>query len=440
MEQVDVGGKPLPDIHYRWQAEESDWQRREETLPNASRKASADHDTNGNSASDFPTSLARLISEHLSAAPANTSESTSRVMASLLDTIHTLQSQVDSLGLKLKTDRTQLEDDLPQGRSPHFRVLHRVFCDKIDHCHNKVVYKDQPRFERDIGWGTDEVLRGSEPIYNVQTYLGQTPALHFVVFKEYMCSHDHEGKDNSEQKRTYETDTISHRKERMRILSPYLQKTLLNAAHPDSRGSMKPTINVCEMDAPYDFLFHHHQTLISMAKEDNTSQAILEPLLTFLADNYVAEFNEAKEQFNQGLTSTMNLGKLFHPNQIIIARNSRTGAIRGGIISRCQSLESGGIFVGGWSWKYDGFDLTRTQWTGFMPALPVEPIPILDLAIYPFEFATGGEKQRLEQRGNKFWSMREQTYASYSGWDVARSRSYVSFMLLLMGKTSRLTT
>lgn len=438
MKPVDLDGDILTDGHYPLQRGEADLQGKKHTLHDATRKASAVHDTNCNSARDFPTSLAFLVNQHLNAGPTDIPMGTSRVMASLLDTIHILQGQVDSLGKRFKTDRAQFEDDPPRSQNPHFQVLHRVFCDKTDHCHNRVVYRDQPRFERDIGWGSDEVLRGSEPIYNVESYLNQSPATRFVVFQEHRCIHGQKSKDTLDENRTHETNTISHRAERMWILLPELQKALLDAMQPDPRGRMRHTPQFSMMDAPYDFLFHHHQQLISMAENDSAYKVALEPLLRFLADNYQAEFDGAKEQFNQGLVSTKNLGKLFHPNQIIIARNSKTRAARGGIISLCDSLESGGISLRGWSWKYDGLDLIRTRWKGSMGAPAVEPIPVLDLPIYPFDFATDEEKQHLENRGKKFWSMREKAYASYSGWDAHRRQSYVSSMPLLIKATSKL--
>ncbi|KAK5191041.1 hypothetical protein LTR92_009253 [Exophiala xenobiotica] len=161
-----------------------------------------------------------------------------------------------------------------------------------------------------------------------------------------------------------------------------------------------------------------------MAEESSPNKEILDPLLTFLANNYQAEYDDARKIFSQGLVSSLHLGKLFRPNQIMIARNTETQAVRGGVLSLCTSLETGDILLRGWGWKYDGAQLTRTHWKGYVGALSDEPSPILDLTIYPLDFATEEQKEILALRGKQFWNTRGQTYVSYKGWDAHRKRYY----------------
>ncbi|KAK5265291.1 hypothetical protein LTR96_009193 [Exophiala xenobiotica] len=161
-----------------------------------------------------------------------------------------------------------------------------------------------------------------------------------------------------------------------------------------------------------------------MAEESSPNKEIQDPLLTFLANNYQAEYDDARKIFSQGLVSSLHLGKLFRPNQIIIARNAETQAVRGGVLSLCTSLETGDILLRGWGWKYDGAQLTRTHWKGYVGALSDEPSPILDLTIYPLDFATEEQKEFLALRGKQFWNTRGQTYVSYKGWDAHRKRYY----------------
>jgi hypothetical protein len=99
-----------------------------------------------------------------------------------------------------------------------------------------------------------------------------------------------------------------------------------------------------EMDAPYTFLFDNYLELVKMTKTD----PVLQPLVAFLVDNYKAEYEGAKNLFNNGLVLVLHIGKLFHPNTIVIARNEETGVARAGILSDCALTEAGGVTLRGW--------------------------------------------------------------------------------------------
>jgi hypothetical protein len=158
---------------------------------------------------DFATSLQLLVSQHLETNANDSPQSTSRVMKSLIDAIHVLQDQVDALGKGLKEDKSQPAPELQSRQQRQFIILHRVFCNKAEHCHNKVVYQDQPTYDNNSGWGFDEILKGSIPIFNMGTYLSQRLDVHFVVFKEHTCAVSHLGARQDNHQETSDTGSIS---------------------------------------------------------------------------------------------------------------------------------------------------------------------------------------------------------------------------------------
>jgi hypothetical protein len=377
---------------------------------------------------DFAASLQLLVSQQLESNATDTAQSTSRVMKSLLDAIHVLQDQVDALGKSLKEDES-LPSSGPQTRQqPPFVTLHRVFCDKADHCHNKVVYEDQPAYDDDCGWGFDEILKGTIPIFNVGTYLSQRPSIHFVIFKEYACAVGHFDPKPDEHQATRDVGSISEKAERMWIVSRLLRDAIRKVAKFEPYSEFPLLANVKEMDAPYDFFFHHYQRLVELAETDQTYEQALAALLSFLKQNYGAEYAGAKNMFNKGCVSAIHLSKLFQPGGIVVGCYPRTGGMKAGILSDCIPTKVGGVRLRGWRWGYDGTRLFRIVWGATIDAfvLPVEESPITDLAIYPLEFTPDWVIKHIEARGRKFWYMRIQRYASYSGRDSRGKHHAVS--------------
>lgn len=368
---------------------------------------------------EFETSLKRLISQHTTVAlgdPSKKERSATWMMKSLLGMIHLLQDEVDKLGKSFEQGHAlppRAEPKLLQA-DQRYLVLHRVFCDKADHCHNKVVYEDKPAFDNDRGWGFDQFLRGNVPIFSVGTLLSQRPTVHFVVFKEYSCSSGNLVAWQEPSQELRGPDHISARRERICIVSRTLHEALVKVARFQPYSRVPSLANAKEMDAPYPFLFYHQEALRDLAGADATYQESLEVLLAYLSENYEGDYSEAREMFSRGMVSSRHLGKLFQPGRLVVAgrRPKSTSPVIAGVATHCELSAEGGVSLEGWRWSYNGTRLERVHWSACIDAISEEPSLISDLAICPLEFAPAAVVKVLETRGRKFWDMRYHKYCA----------------------------
>ncbi|KAF2803548.1 uncharacterized protein BDZ99DRAFT_526473 [Mytilinidion resinicola] len=180
-------------------------------------------------------------------------------------------------------------------------------------------------------------------------------------------------------------------------------------------------VNVKEMDAPYNSLFHHEQELRRLAETNPDYKAVVCPLITFLEQHYRMEYDEAEDTFNQGLVSALHLGKLFKPSDIVVARHPQTGVVS--------------VSLRGWCWGNDGKQLLRVPWISTVEMPPgaeaTQVVPIAKLTIYPFRFASPEDQQQLRWRGKKYWRARESYYSEYTGRDADGQRSYARSRLMV---------
>jgi hypothetical protein len=387
---------------------------------------------------DFATSLDDLVEQHLKA-ESKAESSSSRLIASLLEVVHVLQGRIDALGLALKEDNQQIESSTTQEAASTptgYLVLHRVFCDSQDHCHNGVVYEDEPQISNNLGWGVDEVLRGNQPIFNVETYLSQRSGIHFIVFKEYVCGTGQSlqmkpdsGNDNEN------VQIISERKERLWVITRPLHQALVEVIGMDPYNTTALAANVREMDAPYTSLFHHQEELRQTAESHPNSayEAAVAALVSFIEQNYRVEYDEAQQMFQKGLVSVLHLDKLFKPNDIVVARKVDERSIRAGVLTSYYWYQFGFITLRGWCWGNDGIRLVRVPWISTVWMAPnldyPDDRPITELTVYPFQYAPIDEQELLRNRGNKYWNAKSKYYCEYSGREVRGRQDYVSATL-----------
>ncbi|KAL1882840.1 hypothetical protein Daus18300_000478 [Diaporthe australafricana] len=203
----------------------------------------------------------------------------------------------------------------------------------------------------------------------------------------------------------------SERAERIRIVSPLLQKALTHVGeyHPFPLMFSPELERALEMDAPYLFLFHHREELNDLAKDEKYKE-VLCPLLEFLAANYSKEYEEADLLFKEGAVTAYHVSKLFKPGQMVISRQQKTAILEAHVIGAGVKIERDKINIFGWSWAFDGTELQRAGWGQRMESVPDERVPIKDLKIHPAEFARNEDVEYLVERGKKFWGLRDQTF------------------------------
>lgn len=351
----------------------------------------------------------------------------SRFMAYLLDTIELLSGRVAFLEAKEDHDDSEATSEIQAPRSPGGqadafvgKVLHRVLCGRLSHAHDNSYFEDKPTY-KDRQSKNEAKLTGEKFVHNIDDYLDLHPNICFLIINEHVCT-------NYFVNFGAPADDVDHRNksglstEKLRIVAPLLQRALLQVAeyYPLPPGA---SLRSQGMDAPYPFLFHHHKKLVQLSL-DETYKGALMPLLEFLDINYGKEYEEAHALFEKGLVTAHHLSKLFRPNRMVVGRQE-SGILEAHVLVWCQTSVRDTVGLGGWSWVYDGNELKRSPWLQKLDGVPDEQMLIADLKIHPVDFARTQDINYLEKRGRRFWSMRDQTYICYTGWDKSRQYHYV---------------
>ncbi|KAI0021357.1 hypothetical protein F4780DRAFT_286176 [Xylariomycetidae sp. FL0641] len=347
----------------------------------------------------------------------------------LLDKIDLLEHQ---LGYRNASDYSSSDDGSISGDEaspslPRSQILHRIYCSNQVHVHNKDVYEGRPIYRKGHGEGEARLV-GETKVHNVDFHLDRRPDICFVIFKEYTCQQDRQtsryfkrafGQDD----RALDFNTASAREERIRIVSPLLQRALMQVAEfpvyyrvdPDEDDEYK------EMDAPYLFLFHHRGVLRNLAEQE-VYKDVLNPLLSYLDETYEAEYQEADSMFHSGRISGAHIGKLFKPNQQVIVRRSPDN-LEAAVLKDQPAMKGDNIVFELWSWQYNGSELTRKSWRHKISEIS-EECTIGDLEVHPAKHGRPEDIAKLEARGKKFWEMRGQAYLSYTGWNRSHDHYY----------------
>lgn len=354
----------------------------------------------------------------------------SRFIAFLIDTIELLATRIAFLEAKSPDSGSRSsasEEGSPPSTSSGSRtdafvgqVLHRVLCSTRSHHHDISHYEDKPTY-RDRHSGGEGKLMGDKIVHSVDDYLDAQPNVSFLVIKEQYCSNNAKDEDH----------TVGHDRrlnsalatEKLQIIAPQLQKALRQVAEYYPGSEILTLGYYSEMRAPYPFLFHHHKKLEELAL-DETYEGVLSPLLDFLATNYSDEYEEAKCLFDDGMVTAHHISKLFKPSQMVIARQE-SNVPDAYVLASCHASAREKVSLVGWSWEYDGKELKRQPWEHTIDGVADERMPIADLGVHPADFARAEDMKNLEERGRKFWKMRNQAYICYTGWDKDELYHYV---------------
>lgn len=362
----------------------------------------------------------------------------SRFMAYLLDTIELLSGRVAFLEAKEDHHDPHATSEIQAPRLTGSqeeilvgKVLHKIHCGKLSHAHDDSYYEDKPTF-KDRQSKNEAKLTGEKFVHNLDDYLDLHPNICFLVVNEHVCTnyfHPFGGPPGGMDHRQKPGSSI----EKLRIIAPLLQRALLQVAeyHPVPSGIFGGDMDFLRthgMFAPYPFLFHHHKKLVQLSLDEKYTGA-LRPLLEFLDSNYGKDYEEANSLFEKGFTTAHHLSKLFKPSQMVVGRQE-SGILEAHVLSWCHARVRDTIALSGWSWLYDGNELRRSPWAQTIEGVPDERMRIADLKVHPVDFARTEDIRHLETRGGKFWSMRDQTYICYTGWDKARQYHYVRAALI----------
>ncbi|TEA19766.1 ATPase family AAA domain-containing protein 3B [Colletotrichum sidae] len=338
----------------------------------------------------------------------------------LLSNLNVRFDTAESDGSDESDDSDDSDDNEVSPCTPSFGTLHEISCTIDRHFHDKALSVDPPVTKKASSAGHQIDARNKVP--SLGFYMKRHPEHCFIVIKEHECT-PMVFYDGSKISR------ISARSERLVVVSPLLQRALKEVAsyrfHADR-----------ELLAPYNFLFHHLSGIDALM-DDKTYGPVLQPLRTFLDASYGEEFAEANTMFSDGFVNLRHLEKLFRPNQMVVQKRADTNEAR--IITRHQLTPSADrLSFMGWTFVYNGTDLKRNDWFGWMKPMGEGKMKISDLPIHPIEHAREEELEKLKTRGQKFWDMREQIYTCYTGWDCRHDYQYVAARFMVDVSTYQL--
>ncbi|KAF5573752.1 AAA family ATPase [Fusarium pseudocircinatum] len=416
-------------------------------------------------------SISYIAQRHLGIDTLDNSTEAAKLNGYLLDTIELLERQISYLRarddesdsgsnddptmnengsgklFKISNGTAKTDPDSKEGQMQCSQILHRIFCSDPQHYHSNALFEDEPVFVDDQWFGRKtpttkkittgkKVLKGEIPIPNLSSYVTQHPFICFIIFKEHTCA-----SDDKKTKQPERQERASPRSEKLLIVSPILIKALEKDAEfspwcqplsSQPTYSWEYTRNLSrEMDAPYDFLFHHRKRLAILEKESDTYSTVLAPLREFLEQNYEKEYQTAEDLFQRGRVTPLHMGKLFKPNQMVIEHIEDSHSPQAYVLNAKPSMEKGGLAFKGWSWQYIGSKLRRKSWRGVLALLSDEEIGITELRIHPARFAHEHLRHKIESRGRRFWDMRDRQFSIYNGYDWNQEHSYVNARFMI---------
>ncbi|KAK7936659.1 P-loop containing nucleoside triphosphate hydrolase protein [Apiospora aurea] len=377
--------------------------------------------------------LGEIADRHLEIDVLDHSHDTSRYIGYLLDTIHSLESRLfykgarDPVGKSEKAPQAELPANGEKG--PRSQVLHRVVCSNSWHDHGGMLFEDEPEYQTDA---THEykLLSGNKEVSDVRYYVEEHPEILFIVLKEHECGSARRQRDE----RAIQSDSgrTSERNEIIQIVSKALNDAFKRIAEFDPygrRNSDGRDAFVGTMEAPYLFLFHHHQKLKDLVGQEISYRPILDPLLLFLEQNYGEEYRSANELFQRGLVTAYHSSKLYKPHDIVVTQTGHGSSLSARLLSRFPERtpkDRDRWTLEGWSWTYNGREARREGWTQDTDSFLVDEFPITKLPIYPLKYARPEIINQIRETGRQFWSMRHQSLRCYTGWDEKHDRYYTN--------------
>ena len=294
-----------------------------------------------------------------------------------------------------------------------YRILCAIHCTSdrpLDH-HFSTTYEDIP-FKSQDGDIVSRHLSGHFPIKSLERYLKTTGKCDFIVYRVYYC-----GKSGQEAARYRSTvfPKVGDKRgfqERIAITSGRLAYSLSRAAlcPPSDTTIMSVQESVEDsmlakivMTAPYRFIYHHRTALADYAHTASpATRGKILALLHYVEAVAGKKHKRADELFSRGLADRSSLEFLGRPEevQLVTAEDGGPYAI----------VRNSWTDARGWNWVYDGnfFNRRTAPPRKRFRHNPLERkiVPIQDLDEYPIKYAPESIRQKLYERGQKFWALR----------------------------------
>jgi len=227
-------------------------------------------------------------------------------------------------------------------------------------------------------------------------------------------------------------------RETIAVDSPQLRATLqrISTFAPDYHSYMPepplsrdgplpvPSVPLSNAASEYShYFFYHHREALRHAAAADPCDGDLQALCSYLRDHPDPMFSKCDELLELGQVSAETLSWVFRPNEVVVAKKGSLD-----IAYMLRSPPRGGasdlLQLRCWNWGYDGKSLLRKDKSVSVTAPTFGTVAITQLSAYPLRYATDATKQRLLDRGSRFWALRHPSHVSYEGPDYRGERVY----------------
>ena len=178
----------------------------------------------------------------------------------------------------------------------------------------------------------------------------------------------------------------------------------------------------------YLYMYHHRIPLQRYVADNPEASVHVNSLLAYTSRMYGNTYREADMLFQGRLVTREQELILYRPNDIVVTFDTDLGEPVAYAVRKWAALEDAGNFrLECWHWQMDGVGLVRKQRQWVVPRIPEDTIcEIGRLKMVPLQYINPDLSMKLALRGQKHWSLRNQSYISYKGWNKSKDQFYVN--------------
>ena len=333
-----------------------------------------------------------------------------------------------------------------QGLSCHFRVLYKVDCNSSSQqrYHRANIFEDAPsanisphgrektQKKRQKIESVGEIhVGGRAPIYDLAKYMEENSDLAFIVLRRCQCP----GRTPISDEQLYVTSSTL-RSALYAVARCYISNlpkknhgieySLYNFANtPDIPP---PLVEEQILQDPYLYIYHHRLLLQEYVDGNPETSIHVNALLTYMSQKHGDSYREADRLFRERVVTREHELTLYVPNDIVVTLDRDLGEPVAYAVQKWATLEDVGNFrLDCWHWQMDGVGLARKQQKWVLPRIPEDTqCKIEALTVVPLRFVNPDVIKKLVLRGKKHWSLRNQSYISYRGWNKSKDQFYVN--------------
>ena len=338
-----------------------------------------------------------------------------------------------------------------QALSCHFRILYKVDCtSRYKHTyHSAKLFEDEPiadssthgckgpqnkrqttEFDDDIHiplraeYDGEIHIQGRAPIYDLGEYMEENSDLAFIVLRRCKCP----------SRTTIQDGEIYIMSSTLRSALYAVSRCYISKLPMDKYSSATarkipfPLAEEQILQDAYLYVYHHRLLLQQYVADNPEASVHVNSLLAYTSRMYGNSYREADRLFRERLVTREHELTLYHPNDIVVTFDRDLGEPVAYAVRKWAALEDAGNFrLELWHWQMDGVGLARKQQQWVIPRIPEDALcEIARLKMVPLQFINPDVSMKLAFRGQKHWSLRNQSYISYKGWNKSKDQFYVN--------------